>query len=171
MKRFALLFVILVSALSALGADAPKECTICVGAVADLSAPPAAPIPLLVETTINDLATIAPQIDALSPEQRKNTAVVIRYSIEEGKDPLLDVESKTAAIVEWARLHGPFDSLAAVVQSNDPAVVSYAIKRLSVTAQGANVASRIAVSRMSLDDLKAIFEHGAGSYFDAAVVA
>jgi hypothetical protein len=170
MKRFAILFVILMSALSALGADAPKECTICVGAVADFSAPPATTIPLLVETTINDLATIAQQIDALSSEQRKNTAVVVRYSIEEGKDPLLDVESKTATIVEWARLHGPFDSLTAVVQSTDPAVVSYAIKRLSVTAQGANVASRIAVSRMSLDDLKAIFEHGAGSYFDAAVV-
>jgi hypothetical protein len=67
MKRFAVLFVILLSAFSALGADAPKGCTICVGAVADLSAPPAAPIPLLVETTINDLATIAQQIDAFTP--------------------------------------------------------------------------------------------------------
>ena len=89
MKRFAILFVILMSAYSALGAGAPKECTICVGAVADFNAPPATVIPLLLETTINDLATIAQPIDALSPEQRKNTAVVVRYSIEEGKDPLL----------------------------------------------------------------------------------
>ena len=170
MKRFALLSAILIIALPALGADAPKDCTLCVGSVADLSAPPATLIPLLVEANINDLATTGQAIDALSPEQRKNTAVVIRYSLEEGKDPLLDVETKTATIVEWARLHGPVDSLAAVVQSTDPAVVSYAIKRLAVTAQGANATSRIAVARMSLDDLKAIFEHGAGSYSDAVIV-
>ena len=170
MKRFALLSAILIIALPALGADVPKECTLCVGSVADLSAAPAALIPLLIEANIDDLSAIGQSVDAFSPEQRKNTAVVIRYSLEEGKDPLLDVETKTATIVEWARLHGPFDSLAAVVQSIDPAVVSYAIKRLAVTAQGANVTSRIDVARMSLDDLKAIFEHGAGSYFDAVIV-
>ncbi len=170
MKRFAVLFAIQIIALPVFCAGAPKECTLCVGSVADLSAPPATTIPLLVETTIDDLPAIAPQIDALSPEQRKNAAVVIRYSLEEGKDPLLDVESKTATIVEWARLHGPFDSLAPVVQSSDPAVVSYAIKRLAVTAQGANATSRIAVARMPLDELKSLFEHGAQSYFDALIV-
>ena len=170
MKRFAVLSAILIIALPALGAGAPKECTLCVGAVADPAAPPATVIPLLLETNISDLAAIAQAIDALSLEQRKNMAVVVRYSLEEGKEPLLDVESKTATIVEWVRLHGPFDSLAAVVASSDPAVVSYAIKRLAVTAQGANPTSRIGVARMSLDELKAIFEHGAGSYFDAVVV-
>lgn len=170
MKRFVIVFAMQIIALSALAAGNARECTLCVGAVSDVSAPPPATIPLLVDMSIDDLATIAPRFDALTPEQRASTVVVIRYATDEGKDPLVDVESKTATIVEWARLHGPFDALAAVVQNGDPAVVSYAIKRLSVTAQGANVAKRIAVEKMSPDALKAVFDHGAGSYFDALIV-
>ena len=172
MKRFALLLAILIIASAAYAADAPKECTLCVGAVADFTATvtPTETIPLLIETSLDDLPAIAQKIDALTAEQRKNSTVVVRYSLEQGKDPLLDVESKTAAIVEWARLHGPFEMLASTVQNNDATVVAYAIKRLAVTAQGANAASRIAVARMPIDQLKAIFEHGAGSYFDVLLV-
>ncbi|HEY3054881.1 MAG TPA: hypothetical protein VGK31_03000 [Thermoanaerobaculia bacterium] len=170
MKRTAVSLAILIIATSAFAADTPKECSLCVGTVSDLSTPPAATIPLLFETSASDLPAIAASIDALSPEQRKSTAIVIRYSIEDGKDPLLDVESKTSAIVEWARLHGPFDSLGITVQHPDPAVVAYAIKRVAVVAQGANAVTRIAVGRMPLDDLKKIYEHGAQSYFDALIV-
>ncbi len=170
MKRLVILIAIHVIALSSFAADSPKECTLCVGAVSGLTAPPTATVPLLVETTVNDLANLAQPMDALTPQQRAKTVLVVRYSTEEGKDPLLDVESKTATIVEWARLHGPFDALAAVVANNDPAVVSYAIKRLAVTAQGANAAGRIAVAHMPFDQLKGLFEHGAQSYFDALIV-
>jgi hypothetical protein len=170
MKRLAILLAIQILAVCAFAADTPKECTLCSGAVSDLSTVPAATIPLLVETSIDDLPTIATQIDALSPDQRKHTAVSIRYAIAEGKDPLLDVESKTGTIVEWARLHGPFDSLAVVVDHADPAVAAYAVKRIAVTAQGQNAASRIAVGRMPLDEVKKLYEHGAQSYFDALLV-
>src|SRR5439155_11994706 len=121
MKRLVFSLAIMMIALSLVAADKPKECSLCVGAVSDLSVPPPVTIPLLVETSVSDLATIAQQVDALSPEQRKNATIVVRYSIDEGKDPLLDVESKTGTIVEWARLHGPFDALAIVVQHSDPA--------------------------------------------------
>src|SRR6185503_20522061 len=89
MKRLGLFLAILMIAFSATAADSVKQCSLCVGAVSDLSAPPAAAIPLLFETTVDDLATVAQRVDALSPEQRKNTAIVVRYSLEEGKDPLI----------------------------------------------------------------------------------
>ncbi|HSP34563.1 MAG TPA: hypothetical protein VLU46_09640, partial [Thermoanaerobaculia bacterium] len=152
--------------LSAVAADTPKQCSMCVGSVSDLSAPPAETIPLLVETTADDFATTSSKIDALSSEQRKQTTVVIRYSA----DRIDDVESKTSAIVEWAKLHGPFDAIALVVDHADPAVASYAVKRLAVMAQGQNVASKIAIGRVPLDDVKKLYEHGANAYFDALVV-
>ncbi|HSP15912.1 MAG TPA: hypothetical protein VLV78_14295 [Thermoanaerobaculia bacterium] len=170
MKRFAILLATCILAVPLFAADTPKECALCVGAVSDLTTAPTATIPLLVETSIDSLPTIASQFDALTPEQRKQTAVSIRYAIAEGKDPLLDVETKTAEIVDWARLHGPFDSLAVVVERADPAVVAYAIKRLAVTAQGQNAASRIAIGRMPLDEAKKLYEHGAQSYFDALMI-
>ncbi len=170
MKRFAILLATQLLAIPSFAADTPKLCTLCVGAVSDLATPPAVTIPLLVETSVGDLATIASQIDALSPEQRKQTTLVVRYAVAGGTDPLLDVESKTAAIVDWARLHGPFDSLAVLVEHADPAVASYGVKRLAVTAQGQNAASRIAVGRMPMDDVKKLYEHGAQSYFDALIV-
>ena len=58
MRKIAILFVALqVSVLSLFAADTPKECTLCVGATADLTAPPSAVIPLLLQITENDLAT------------------------------------------------------------------------------------------------------------------
>src|SRR5512142_1937642 len=170
MKRFAMLLAAFLFAVSAIAADTPKQCTMFVGAVSDLTAAPSETIPLLVEISPNDFAAAAQKVDALSPEQRKQTTVVVRYAIDEGKDPMLDVESKTSSIVDWARLHGPFDALAVVVENADPAVASYGVKRLAVMAQGLNAASRIAIGRMPLDDVKKLYEHGANAYFDAIIV-
>ncbi len=169
MKRFAIVVAVLLSAVSAFAADTPKQCTMCVGAVSDLSTPPAETIPLLVETTPADFEALAPKIDALSPDQRKQTTLVVRYTLEAGKDPLLDVDAKTSAIVDWARQHGPFDTIAAVVEQAEPAVAAYAVKRLAVQAQGLNAASRIAVGRMPLDDLKKLHDNGANAYFDVVI--
>jgi hypothetical protein len=170
MKRLVLLIAIQMIAMSVVAADKPNQCTLCVGAVSDLTSAPAAPIPLLVETSLDDLPTISQKIDALTPEQRKTIALVVRYSIDEGKDPLLDVESKTTTIVEWAKLHGPFDTLGIVVDRAEAPVVAYAIKRVAVMTQGANAASRIAAGRMPLDELKKVYDHGAQSYFDVFIV-
>jgi len=164
MKRLAIVLSLLQISVLPAFADAPR-----VGAVADLAAPPpAAVVPLLVEIGEGDLATAATALGAMTPEQRKATAVIVRYSISTDSDPLLDIEQHTKSIVEWARLHGPFDALGIATDTSDGALASYAVKRLAVTAQGLDVASRIVLPRGA--DLAKLFDNGAQPYFDAVLV-
>ena len=169
MKKLAIIaFTLQVSVLSLSAADAPKECTLCVGATADLSAPPPAVIPLILEVREEDLPTTA--VDALSPAQRARLTLTVSYSVDRDKDPMTDVETHTQNIVEWARLHGPFEALGVSPEGLDATVAGYAVKRLAVTAQGQNVASRIVLTPASSDDLNKQYETGALNYIDAIVV-
>ncbi|MBV9494909.1 MAG: hypothetical protein JOZ54_11735 [Acidobacteria bacterium] len=153
--------------LPLLAADAPpKECVLCVGAVSDLTNLPSTPLPLLVRVAQDDLAARGAAFDALPLEQRKRITLVVEYSVAADKDPLLDVEAHTNAIVEWAKQHGPFDALGVAAHTPDAATAAYAIKRLSVAAQGQNAAMRIALAPTSVDDLKKLYETGAQTYFD-----
>ena len=134
MKKFAFVaFALQISVLSVFAASTPNECTVCVGAVADLQQVPPSPIPLLLQIRQDDFATISAWIDALSPEQRKKLALIVRYAVDRDKDPLLEVESHTKTIVEWARLHGPFELLGAAVDGADATLSGYAMKQLAVT--------------------------------------
>ncbi|MDQ6801952.1 MAG: hypothetical protein M3041_14080 [Acidobacteriota bacterium] len=170
MKKIAILFVALqVSVLSLFAADAPKECTLCVGATADLTAPPSVVIPLLLQITENDLATT--QIDTLSPAQRAKVTLIVGYSVDRDKDPLLDVETHTKTIIEWARLHGPFEGIGVIPNGVDTTVAGYAIKRLAVMAQGLNVATRIVLPPTTIEDLNKLSETGALNYIDALIVS
>ena len=169
MKKLAIIaFTLQVSVLSLSAADAPKECTLCVGATADLSAPPPAVIPLILQVREGDLPTTA--VDALSPAQRARLTLTVSYSVDRDKDPMTDVETHTQNIVEWARLHGPFEALGVSPEGLDATVAGYAVKRLAVTAQGQNVASRIVLTPASSDDLTKLYETGALNYIDAIVV-
>src|SRR5438874_844885 len=110
MKKTAIISISLqIFVLSLLAAETPRECSLCVGAVADLTAPPAAVIPLVMQVAEGDLSTIP--LDSLSPEQRKKLTITVSYTVDRDKDPLLDVETHTKSIVEWARLHAPFEGL------------------------------------------------------------
>jgi hypothetical protein len=147
MKRLAFLISVLpflvVPFVQPLRADTPKECTLCVGAVSDLNAVPATPVPLLVRLRESDLATAGPALDALSPEQRRKTTVIVSYVIDKTLDPLQEVETHTKTIVDWARTRGPFQSFGIALDAPNADVAAYALKRLSVTAQGLNVANKI----------------------------
>src|ERR1051325_6573864 len=136
-------------------ADAPKECTLCVGVVA----PDGAGVPTLTRVAEGDLAAFAPAHPA-------DVALVVEYAIDAQKDALLQVEEHTKTIIDWARAHGPFDSLGVSVSGAQPAIAAYAVKRLAVTAQGLDVAKRIVVT----SGIKELFDNGAGGYFDAVVV-
>jgi hypothetical protein len=139
-----------------------------VGSVADLAAPPAVAVPLLLEIPENELASAATALVAMTPEQRKQTTVVVRYAVDTSKDALLDIEQHTKSIGEWARVNGPFDALGVAPDTTDGALAAYAVKRLAVTAQGLNVASRIVLPRDT--DLAKLFDNGAQPYFDALLV-
>ena len=143
--------------LPAMAAEAPKECTLCVGLVA----PDGAGLPVLHRISETDLAGYAPQ-------KPKEVTLIVEYTLGAGGDPLAEVEQHTKSIIDWARAHGPFDSLGVSVANADPALTAYAIKRLAVSAQGLDVASRIVFSKPG--DMGALFDNGAGAYFDALIV-
>src|SRR5207244_800477 len=117
----------------------------------------------------DDLNTIATSLDTLAPEQRRMITLIVDYHLSADRQPLGEVEDHTKAIIEWARLHGPFDAVGVSVADADAATLGYAIKRLAVTAQGLNVASRVVVAPMSLDALSKLYDTGAQAYFDVVV--
>src|SRR5690348_15171769 len=135
MNRIFLVVTVLLFSLSLFAADAPKECTLCVGATTDLTAPPATPVPLLARVRQDDFAAAGTALDAMAPQARAKLAVVISYSAAAGLD---DIEAHTKTIIEWAKSHGPFDAIGIAVDGADAAQTAYAIKRLAVSAQGQN---------------------------------
>jgi hypothetical protein len=166
MKRFALLLALQVSVLSLAAAEPPKECALCAGAVSDLQVAPATPVPLLIRLRQDDFATAGTALDAMPPAVRAKMAIVAGYAVDPAKDPMAEVETHTQSIVEWARQHGPFEALGIAVDNVDAAVGGYAIKRLAVTAQGQNAASRIVLPPVTPDALAKLYETGAQSYVD-----
>jgi len=170
MKRSLLLAVALcLSAFTSFAAEPPKECTLCVGAAGLPAAATPARVPLLVRTTQDDFATTATSLDALTPEQRRMVTLIVDYRLSPDREALGEVEEHTKTIIEWARLHGPFDAIGVAIVDTDAATLGYAIKRLAVTAQGLNVASRVVVAPMSLDALSKLYDTGAQAYFDVVV--
>jgi hypothetical protein len=151
-----------------LAAPAPNgACTLCVGQLGG----DGAVAPALVRLNEQNYATYV----AANPA---NVSVIVDYSAAN----VDEVEQKTKQIVDWAKAHGPFDSLGVHIGSTDPALIAYATKRLAVTAQGQEAAKRILFDNRNAmwgnpvnemherSELIDLFEQGAGSYFDAVVV-
>ncbi len=128
MKKVLLASILLQVLVLPARAAEPKDCSFC-----------AFPASSLQEVTVDDAAVI----DAMTPAQRAKTVVLVHYALDKDKEPLTSVEEKTKAIVEWAKTRGPFDAIGIRVDGADDATASYAIKRLAVTAQGLNIASKI----------------------------
>ncbi|HEX6642457.1 MAG TPA: hypothetical protein VF215_15165, partial [Thermoanaerobaculia bacterium] len=147
---FALVALLQILALTAFAAD---ECTLCIG----LATTEPAGVLTLARVAIADLATFA-------PAEPRNVSVVVEYTAAD----LAEVEQQTKTIIDWARAHGPFDSLGVSVPNADATLAAYAIKRLSVSAQGQGVATRIVMPRTA--NLGELFENGAATYFDALIV-
>src|SRR5258707_8937046 len=171
MKRIACLLALQVSVLSLAAAEPPKECALCAGAVSDLQVAPATPVPILVRLRPDDFATAGTALDAMPPAVRAKMTIVISYAVDPAKDPMAEVETHTQAIIDWARQHGPFEAMGISVDNVDPTVGGYAIKRLAVTAQGQNAASRIVLPPATPDALAKLYETGAQSYVDILLTA
>lgn len=166
MKRIAFLLALQVFVRPLAAAEPPKECGLCAGAVSDLQVAPVTPMPLLVRLNQNDFATAGAALDAMPPAVRAGISIIVSYSVDREKDPMADVETHTQSIVEWARIHGPFEALGVAIDNADPAVGGYAIKRLAVTAQGQSAASRIVLPPATPEVLTKLYETGAQSYVD-----
>jgi len=137
--------------------------------VSDLKTPLAVAVPLLTRVNEEDLGTVAPAIDALTPEQRSKLTLIVGYAIT-GTDPLTDAETHTKTIIDWAKQRGPFDAIGVDVKAPDAATAAYAVKRLAVSAQGLNVATRIAMPASDTSELTKLADAGAMAYVDAIVV-
>src|SRR5207244_8284147 len=170
MNRIILAVTALFFTLSLFAADAPKECTLCVGSVTELNAIPATPVPLIAKTSIDKLTETGTALDAMAPAIRAHTTLLIGYGVARDKDPLLEIEAQTKTIIDWAKLHGPFDAIGINVDGVEPAQAAYAIKRLAVMAQGQNVASRIVHFHDASDDLNKLADAGAMPYIDVLFV-
>ena len=169
MKRLAMVIAFQMFALSASATEQTACPALCVGAVLTPPATSSTVAPLLVELSDSDLSAAGMALATLSAEQKKQTVVAIETTIE-GADALTAAEERARTIVEWARLHGPFDAIALSVRHEDPAIVAFAIKRVAVTAQGLGVASRIAVRPTERHPLQSLFDQAATPYFDAVIV-
>lgn len=152
MRKLALALAVLLQIL-ALSAFAADECTLCVG----LAGNETAGVLSLARVNIADLP-------AFAPAEPKNVSLVVEYNAAD----LAAVEEQTKTIIDWARAHGPFDSLGITVPNADATLAAYAIKRLSVSAQGQAVTSRIVMPKTA--NLTELFDNGAAAYFDALIV-
>ena len=109
MRKLTLSLLLLqIFVLPLFGADAPKECTLCVGVVAA----DGAGVPTLSRVAESDLASYA-------PAHPSDIALVVSYTLDDSKDALLQVEEHTKTIIDWARSHGPFDALDRDQRSGD----------------------------------------------------
>jgi hypothetical protein len=137
--------------LAAFAADSPRECSLCTGVVGQTEA--AVPSLLFVD-------------DSLAPARGgPRTSVIVRYSAS----TVGEVETKTKAILDWATANGPFEAIGVDASTPSIDITAYAIKRLAVTAQGQNVASKILLRAASTDDLNKLADAGAMTYVDAFV--
>src|SRR5205814_1810611 len=100
------------------------------------------------------------------PAVRAKMTIIVSYAVDTATDPMAEVEKHTQSIVDWARQHGPFEALGIAVDNVDATVGGYAIKRLAVTAQGQNAASRIVLPPATTDALAKLYETGAQAYVD-----
>ncbi|HEX8255554.1 MAG TPA: hypothetical protein VF846_20610 [Thermoanaerobaculia bacterium] len=149
------LFLVLLQIIALSVSAAGPDCSLCTGLAGhDGSAAPA-----LVRLTAADY----PAYTAANPAQ---VAIVIEYPAA----TLEEVEQQTRAIIDWARGRGPFDAIGITIPNADATLMSYAIKRLAVSAQGQAVAQRIIAAPAGTAALAPLFDNGASAYIDALVV-
>ena len=169
MKRLALTALAVLLAASTLHAAEEARCSLCVGSVADPALAPSTGVPLLVRATAARMADATATVASLSAGQRRRTTVIVRSEPVAASDQRLDVERRVAEIVEWGRVHGPFEAIGLDVDAADE-LAAYALRRLSVTAQGQGVSTRIMFGPATTSELEMLLSNGAEGYFDVVLV-
>ncbi|MFZ2489982.1 MAG: hypothetical protein WA208_00720 [Thermoanaerobaculia bacterium] len=168
MKRIAIVSLLTLLGLSAAALAQPLPvCSLCVGNVINVDQAPQSAVPMLLELKGDQLSGASTMLASVRPELRRQMVVTVTFDAAAAGDPLLEAESQSKRLVEWAQASGPFDGLGIAVAA-EPRIAAYALKRLSVTAQGLSIAGRIVLPRGVA--LAPMFEEGAQAYFDAVVV-
>jgi hypothetical protein len=167
-----LMAVALLQVLVRVGAAAPvtRDCSLCFGVVADMKVTTLSPVNLLVLTTRAGLPDAARYVADQPVAARKKISVLVTYRLDGTAQPLDQIEENTRAIIEWAQRNGPLEAIGADVEGAPPDQRAYAIKRLSVVAQGLGISSTIMARASSTAELPPLYEAGAQAYFDQLLV-
>jgi hypothetical protein len=168
MKKLAVILLLqsLFLTVSAHAADAPKKCTLCVGAAILADQIPVGDAPLFVR----DLRLVGTALHEIHPHDRARMIALYPITVDASGDPLAQIEAQTSTIVAWAKNMGPFAAFGTTVDTADANLAAYAIKRLTISAQGLGIAKQIVLGPTPLDRLEKLYDAGAGPYFDAVVV-
>lgn len=156
-RSLASLLFLLALPLAAAAQD--RSCGLCAGIVSDGTG----------EGEALTLITVpAAALADFVPDSPASATVIVEYSLPADREAVTAIEETTRRVIDWARREGPFDGIGVNVRGADAALASFAVKRLSVAAQGLDVAKTIVLpAAMSLPDM---FAQGANGYFDAVIV-
>jgi hypothetical protein len=158
-----LLFLLVAAGLPA-AAEKTAECSLCAGITGHDGL--AAATPVLARVADSELAGWA-------PAEPQALTITVDIATDPGTTDVLEsVDARVREVVGWAQKHGPFDGIGLRVRGDDPRVAAYAMKRLTVLAQGLGIAKRIVLPMTPFEPAAAaaLFEQGAGAYFDALLV-
>jgi hypothetical protein len=166
MKKLAILLSLQVLVLGGAHGATTKECTLCVGGVAFGGLPPHGNFP----SYVDDYRSTGVSFNEIASVDLRRMIVIAPLTVDLSHDALVQVDEQTKSLTAWAARRGPFYAFGTTVAGLPPDVAAYAVKQLGVHAQGLNVAQRIVLAPLPLDELAKLYDHGAGAYFDALVV-
>jgi hypothetical protein len=168
MQRTArLFFLALISIVTPLQAQSTETpCSFCGGVVA--ASPQESAVPSYLEVDASAIGDVARQLAGLTPESRGRLLLVVRAAALEG-DALGAADMLVTNVVNELAAVGPVAAAGLEIEAADPQIAAFALKRFSVAMQGRGAARAIIAPRMPLDRLAALYDAGAGSYFDEIV--
>gem|GEM_PF-468937 len=151
-----------------LRAEEPRVCSLCAGITSDRTTTPKATVPLLIRSSLADLETLLPYLSQLSSLQKAKAMLAI--SIPQKLQTVDEAETLISTLVERLGTNGGFDSVSLSFEDTTPEVAAYAMKRMSVSLQGRDLAQKIGFEASSLDQLQKLYETGSQAYFDVLLV-
>jgi len=106
-------------------------------------------------------------LHTFKPADRKRVSLLI--SIPEVTDAR-SVDQVVTDVLSWSGQYGPLEAIGVELPSASVDVLAYAIKSMSVQAQGRNIAERTIAVASSLEQVNSMTEAGSGSYVDTYLV-
>ncbi len=169
MHRFlTTLILVLLLASPVLYAEDSAWCSTCGGIIISADQMPEPPIPTLL--LLSNPSDIQTNLRTLSAEQTARTVLIIPFDVAPGA-AIDQVDARVTTLVDLIAGEGPLLGFGIRWTADSGALEAYALKRFSTTLQGRNLAAKILVDPDSLDTLQALYDNGAGPYFDNLLVS
>lgn len=106
-------------------------------------------------------------LHTFKPADRKRVSILV--SVPEVTDAK-SVDQVVTEVLSWSSQYGPLEAIGIELPSASVDVLAYAIKSMSVQAQGRNIADRTIAVAVSVEQLKSVTDAGSASYVDTYLV-